>query len=258
MEYIHYKDQGTGRPLVFIHGFCDSLELWDEFIEPFTVDFRVITVDLPGFGKSELLPYPFSLDDVGDVLASWFTKLNLDQPIVVGHSLGGYVSLSILARHAEKLSGVVLFHSTAYPDSEERRSIRDKVIAFVKDHGVPPFIETFVPGLFADKSDPAISRTRERALRTRPDTLCGYAAAMRDRPDRIALLKTTEKQVLILGGQRDALIPIQDLRKIAQMAPKTELSELAEVAHMGMFEAKNQAQNILSSYIRRVWRIQGT
>ncbi|MBL7849622.1 MAG: alpha/beta fold hydrolase [Cyclobacteriaceae bacterium] len=257
MGFIHYRDQGTGRPLVFIHGFCDSLELWDDFILPFTAHYRVITLDLPGFGKSDLLPQPFTLDDVGDALSSLFTELNLDQPILVGHSLGGYVSLSLLARHPEQLSGVMLFHSTSSPDSEERKKVRDKVIAFVKENGVAPFVETFVPGLFANPADPAIPGTRKRTLQTRPEALTAYAAAMRDRPDRRSLLASTEKPVAILAGAKDVLIPFQDLRSMVQLAPKTQLFELPDAAHMGMFEAKNQAQNILSSYIRRVWGIQG-
>jgi pimeloyl-ACP methyl ester carboxylesterase len=258
MGYIHYHDQGTGRTLVFIHGFCDSHALWSEFVAPLTTDFRVITLDLPGFGKSAMLPTPFTLDDVADALSSFISELGLDQPILVGHSLGGYVCLSMLERHAEQLSGIVLFHSTSNADSEERKKVRDKVMAFVAEQGVAPFVETFVPGLFADKSDPAIPGTRGRTLLTRPNALIAYATAMRDRPDRTSLLTSTEKPVMILAGEKDALIPVHDLREIGRKAPKLELYELPEAAHMGMFEAKNQARNILSSYIKRVWRIQGT
>lgn len=258
MGFIHYRDQGTGRPLVFIHGFCDSLELWSEFVKPFTTEFRVITPDLPGFGKSALLPVPFTLDDVGDALSSWLTDLGVEKPILVGHSLGGYVSLSMLERHAGQLSGIALFHSTSYADSEERKKVRDKVIAFVGEQGVAPFVETFVPGLFADKSDPAIPGTRERTLKTNREALIAYAAAMRDRPDRTRVVASTEKPVLFLGGMKDSLIPVQDLRRIVQQAPKSELFELPAAAHMGMFEAKIQAQNILSSYVKRVWGIHGT
>jgi pimeloyl-ACP methyl ester carboxylesterase len=258
MGFIHYRDQGTGRPLVFIHGFCDSLGLWSEFIKPFTSEYRVITLDLPGFGKSALLPAPFTLDDVGDALSAWLIDRGLERPILVGHSLGGYVSLSVLERHADQLSGIVLFHSTAYADSAERKKVRDKVMAFVGENGVSPFVETFVPGLFANKADPAIPATRERTLKTTRESLIAYAAAMRDRPDRSGLLASTDKPVLILGGVKDSLIPIQDLREIVKTAPKSELFELPEAAHMGMFEAKNQAQSILSSYVRRVWGIHGT
>lgn len=171
MGYIHVRDQGAGHPLVFIHGFCDTHQLWDEFVVPFTAHFRIITLDLPGFGQSDLLPVPFTLDEVGDRLSTLFSELKLEQPILIGHSLGGYVALSMLERHADQLSGVVLFHSTAFADTEERKKVRDKVIDFVKAHGVSPFLETFVPGLFNQKSDPAIPLTRQRTSGTRREAV---------------------------------------------------------------------------------------
>jgi len=222
------------------------------------VNQRVLAVDLPGFGKSEILPQPFSIDQVADRLAEWFGELNLEQPVVVGHSLGGYVSLALLERHAKLLSGVVLFHSTAYADSPERKQVRNKVIAFVQENGVAPFIETFVPGLFADKNDPALEATRVRCEKTTSDALVGYAAAMRDRPDRSALLSETSVPVLIIGGTKDTLIPIADLKKLTVKAAKLRLIELENSAHMGMFEAKNQSQSALSSYLHGIWPIQGT
>lgn len=258
MSLLHYRDLGSGRPIVFIHGFCDSLELWEGFISPFTLNYRVLTVDLPGFGKSAMLPPPFTLDDVGDALSAWIREMSLDQPILVGHSLGGYVSLSMLERHRAQLSGIALFHSTPFPDSAERKEVRDKVIAFVREHGVASFVETFVPGLFADPADPAISETRARLLRSTPEAIVAYAAAMRDRPDRSGLLAKAGKPILIVGGIKDVLIPIQDLRRIEQQSPGIELFELPAAAHMGMFEAKKQTQNVLSSYFRRVWGIHGT
>lgn len=253
MGLLHFIDQGAGRPLVFIHGFCDTHHLWDDFIQPFTARFRVLCVDLPGFGKSELVPPPFTLDQVGDRLAGLFQELGLKRPIVVGHSLGGYVALSILEHHPQQLGGIVLFHSTAFADSEERKLVRDKVAAFVREHGSGPFLETFVPGLFADKVHPAISATRQRTAGTSAEALVAYAMAMRNRPDRSAVMASTDLPVLLLGGVLDALIPIQDLRKIKLLAPHAELAELPETGHMGMFEAKNEAQAILSSYIARVW-----
>lgn len=219
---------------------------------------RVLAADLPGFGKSEILPRPFSIDQVADRMAVWFRELKLEQPVVVGHSLGGYVALALLARHAILLSGVVLFHSTAYADSAERKQVRNKVIAFVRENGVAPFIETFVPGLFADRNDPAVETTRVRCGKTTSEALLGYAAAMRDRPDRSATLTETSVPVLIIGGTKDTLIPIADLKELAAKAAKSRLVELEKSAHMGMFEAKNQSQSALSSYLNGIWPIQGT
>ncbi len=258
MPAIYFSEAGKGHPIIFLHGFCDSHELWSEFINTFTENYRVITPDLPGFGKSGMLPSPFTIDHVADRLAGWFSEMKLVKPVVIGHSLGGYVALALLERYPKMFSGMVLFHSTAYADTAERKQVRNKVIAFVKSHGVAPFIETFVPGLFADKDHAAIPGTYKRTVETSLEVLVGYAAAMRDRPDRSGLLEMSTVKVLLIGGVQDSLVPIGDLRKLVLEAPKTLLFELPEAAHMGMFEAKNQAQNILSTYLGEVCTPDGT
>lgn len=258
MKAIHYRESGTGHPLLFLHGFCDNHSVWSEFVEPFAKSYRVVTPDLPGFGSSEPLASPFSIDQVADEIADWWGARKLGPCIVVGHSLGGYIALAIQARHPEMLKGLVLFHSTPNPDSEERKKIRNKVIAFVNENGVIPYIETFVPGLFADKKHPAIPETRRRCGQTSREALIGYALAMRERPDRKEVMTDATIPFLVLAGVKDSLIPLDDLKKLAEKAPKITLFELAETGHMGMIEAKKHAQNILSSYMREVWPINGT
>lgn len=248
MSRIYFREEGSGTPLVFLHGFCDSHNLWMDFVRAFTSSYRVLTPDLPGFGQSHILPAPFSIDQVGDELSDWMKELGVERPIVIGHSLGGYVALSLLERHREQLSGIVLFHSTPFADSEERKKIREKVIEFVELNGVEPFIETFVPGLFADKLSPQVSVTRQRALATKKQALIGYARAMRDRPDRSETVIQETLPVLIIAGALDSLIPIEDLRKFVKMAPKCLFLELPEAGHMGIFEAKKQCQAIISEF----------
>ena len=249
---IYFHEAGSGMPIVFLHGFCDNHELWSDFIPEFTDSYRVLTPDLPGFGQSTLLPGPFTIDDVGDEIAQWFEQVGLIQPVVIGHSLGGYVALSLLARHANQVSGIGLFHSTPAGDSPERKKIRDKVIQFVELNGVEPFIDTFVPGLFVNKSDPHIDATRQRCLTTSKDTLVGYARVMRDRPDRTQTFQNGLVPLVVIAGIKDSLIPLDDLKKLAKMTPNCEFFEIQEAAHMGIFEAKKQCQTIISGFADRI------
>lgn len=257
MSSIYFHEEGSGPPLVFLHGFCDSHELWNEFIRPFTVSYRVLTPDLPGFGKSPALTTPFTLDQVGDAMAAWLLEQGVERPLVIGHSLGGYVAMSLLARHSALLAGICLFHSTPNPDSTERKSVRDKVIQFVKEKGVAPFVDTFVPGLFLDKKNPEIEATRRRALSTPMASLLGYAEAMRDRPDRLETFFRTPLPALLIGGANDSIIPIGDLNAIAQNSPKSEFHRLDGVAHMGIFEARNQCQAIILQFAAHLWPNKG-
>lgn len=253
MPTVSFKESGTGPAMVFLHGFCDTHELWSEFITPFAASFRVLMPDLPGFGKSEILASHFTIDEVGDSIALWLSEKQIDSCLVVGHSLGGYIALSLLERHPEILSGIVLFHSTPMADRPERKAVRDKVIDFVRQNGVAPYVDTLVPGLYANPSDRSVEATRKRMMGTSAEALIGYAEAMRDRPDRTWVLESSTLPVMVIGGIKDSLISIDDLRRVAQNAPNCELFEVPEAAHMGIFEAKTHCQTAISRFAARVW-----
>ena len=190
MSRIYYQEKGKGHPLVLIHGFCETHEIWDRFADNLSDTFRVLLPDLPGFGKSPLPPTPFTIQDIGLAMLGWMDELHLDRPVVIGHSLGGYVALAMVDVQPGRFPGFGLFHSTAYADSEEKKENRNKVIDFVSRKGVQPFIDTFVPGLFYQKGNPHVMEIHQIASRTPAETLVAYAAAMRDRPSRVALLET--------------------------------------------------------------------
>ena len=113
MSSIFYTDEGEGLPIIFIHGFCETHELWSDFIYPFTKTNRVITLDLPGFGQSPLPSGETTIDSIGLIMIKWLMNIGVSKAIFVGHSLGGYVALSIANQNPGIIGGLCLFHSTA-------------------------------------------------------------------------------------------------------------------------------------------------
>lgn len=253
MSAPFFREEGGGRPVVFLHGFCETHEIWKDFIAPISVHHRVITPDLPGFGKSEIGGDSFTIDQVADVMSDWLIENRIHESIVIGHSLGGYVALSLIARHPQLFTGFGLFHSTAFADSEEKKESRNKVIDFVRKNGVHPYIDTFVPELFFDKAHPAVRRVHAIASQTKGQTLLGYLQAMRDRHDRSQALASDIPKFLIAGIE-DALIPLPVSREMAKMAKNCVSCELENVAHMGFFEAKTECQLIITRFIEEVFQ----
>jgi pimeloyl-ACP methyl ester carboxylesterase len=251
MATIYFKDQGKGFPVILLHGFCETHQIWNDLAEELSSDCRVITLDLPGFGKSQLPLQPFSIDDVGRLLTDWLSTQNINKPAIIGHSLGGYVALAMAQGNPDLFSGLGLFHSTAFADSEEKKNNRDKTIAFVEQFGVAPFVETFITGLFHQKENPAINLVREIALTTPLDTLIGYSKAMRDRPSREGLLKVFQGHVLVAAGTHDSVIPISMSQQVSELAPNTMFYKLDNVGHMGMFESPKDSLNCLQEFALR-------
>lgn len=236
MPAIFHQEQGAGKPIVFLHGFCETSEVWSPLIGDVAGYAHAFRVDLPGFGKSELPPTPFSLEDIARFLWAWVDEQEIQNPVIIGHSLGGYVTLAMASQRPHDVAGFGLFHSTALADSAEKKENRTKVIEFVSKNGVSPFIDTFVPSLFADKNHPAIPGVDKMARATKKDTLLAYTAAMRDRPEKVNFLHQFEKPVLILAGEKDGVIPMDSLKNQAGNLKKGQYFALEGVGHMGMHE----------------------
>ncbi len=243
MDTLFFKDQGTGFPIVLLHGFCETHQIWDGLAEELTKDFRVITLDLPGFGQSQLPSLPFTIDDIGDQLIGWLSKRKINRPAIIGHSLGGYVALAMAQKDPSFIADLGLFHSTAFADSEEKKINRNKTIDFVEKFGVPPFVETFVPGLFYQKDNSSMNFVTSIALTTPLETLISYSKAMRDRPSREDFLKDYQGNVLVAAGIYDSIIPFSVSQQVSKLAHNTLFYPLENAGHMGMFESPTDSFN---------------
>lgn len=256
MPEIHYKEYGGGYPLVFLHGFCETNYVWSELADLLQRDFHVICPDMPGFGRSPLFADSFTIDDVAREIKIWLHKLSIQKCLVLGHSLGGYVALSLVKQYPEMVKGLCLFNSTAFADSEDKKENRNKLIEHIKANGVASFIKTFVPSLFYEQRvgefEKEIDTIREQGLTTSPHAVMGYAAAMRDRPDAIEVLKTNAEKALIIAGEEDQNVPKNTSLELGRYIDKDNFHLLPSSAHMGMFEQKEMAASIIKDFADKI------
>jgi pimeloyl-ACP methyl ester carboxylesterase len=241
MTNLFSQDRGKGKPLVLLHGFPFHQAIWDDFAVNLSQDFRVITVDLPGFGKSPGLQSPFTIAQVADALLDFLASKNLKNITLVGHSLGGYVALAMVEKNPDLFSSLILFHSTAYADSAEKKESRSKVVEFVQKNGALPFTSGFIPPLFFNPAHPAIERVKSIAGEASSEAVIGYTIAMRDRPEQIKTLEIFENPTLFLAGKNDPGIPVDSILKQASHCRKPEIHVFVNVSHMAMFEKPDDA-----------------
>ena len=133
---IHFFEKGSGQPLVLLHGFCESGNMWNYFAEELSNNFRVICPDLPGFGDSPISGDQITLEEVAVQLEEWMEENHIADPIIIGHSLGGYLALALLELMGSRIKAAGLFHSTAFPDDEDKKEMRNRTITFLKKNGV--------------------------------------------------------------------------------------------------------------------------
>ena len=249
MSSLSFKQYGQGKPIIFLHGFPLNQTVWDDFVPLLSDTHKVITVDLPGFGKSPLPELPFTIEQIADSVLRWISSEKILGATLIGHSLGGYVALAMVEKNPELFSRLGLFHSTALADSAEKKESRLKVIDFIGTNGVLAFTSNFIPPLFADQNHKAIQTVREIAVQSAHDVVVGYTHAMRSRPDRALVLEKLKMPVLFIGGEADAGIPVDSILKQAERCESPQVHVLKHVAHMGMFENPEASANIIRSFV---------
>ena len=152
MSNISYNDSGDGYPIVFLHGFCESKNLWEVFVAMLSVKYRIISIDLPGFGQSPIIENKEpSIDVFSESVFNLLKELNISECIIIGHSFGGYVALSFAENYPNLLGGLGLFHSTSLEDSPQKKENREKAITFIQKYGTEKFVTNLFPALFSAK-----------------------------------------------------------------------------------------------------------
>jgi pimeloyl-ACP methyl ester carboxylesterase len=252
MAGLFFQEHGTGAPVILLHGFPFHHGIWDSFAEKLSAQFKVFTIDLPGFGKSDGLRPPFSIAQVADHVLGWVKEKKIGKSVLIGHSMGGYVALAMAQKAPELFNGLVLFHSTTFADSAEKRESRNKVLEFIDKNGVNAFTSNFIGPLFTDPQHAAISKVRAISMEATAEAVKGYTQAMRDRPDTIEVLTTFPKPILFLAGEKDAGISVQSVQEQAARSPRVEAYILSNVAHMGMFENEKKSLEIIRSFLQKI------
>lgn len=250
---LHYTDQGTGTALVLIHGFCESSFIWDDFVTTLAKKYRVITLDLPGFGKSSQPYEQPSLLNYADDVSETLMHLGIDKPVMIGHSLGGYVALAYGKKYGENLLGLGLFHSTAFADPESKKLTRTKSIDFIKTHGAETFIRNMFGNLFSSAKKtvlkPEIEAFIMHCCETQASSIMKTQLAMRDREESINVITNLEVPILFIVGKDDQSVTLDKSMEQAAIPKNAVVHVLANVAHMGMIEEPVKTLKAVSNFM---------
>jgi pimeloyl-ACP methyl ester carboxylesterase len=237
---LHYTESGRGKTLVLIHGFCESNEIWKKFQLRLSQKYRVICPDLPGFGKSPLKVKDIGVAYYAEMLKELLSFLNVEQCCMIGHSLGGYVTLAFAEKYSSMLNSFGLFHSTAFADNIEKKESRNKTIQFIEKHGVEMFAQSFVAPLFYTENrawlKKEIAFMTSVASASSKEGVIEATKAMRDRQDRTSVLKNTNLPVLFIIGKEDTAVPLEKSLEQCHLPGNSTTHFLKDTSHMGMFE----------------------
>ncbi|MCC9167798.1 alpha/beta fold hydrolase [Pontibacter harenae] len=251
-----YTDNGAGNVLVFLHGFCESKQLWEEFTKPLQHKYRTIALDLPGFGDNTESVASYSMESMAEAVKMQLDELGVKKCIMIGHSMGGYVTMAFAEKYGSMLHGICLFHSSALPDTEEKKENRSKSIDYVKRHGVVNFINPFVEPLFyrenRERLKAEIQLLKEIGKATPQASVTGALAAMRDRPDRSQVLQEVKCPVLFIFGKDDGAVPMEKALAQCHLPANSMVYFIEKTGHMGMFEHPYRTRVTLEKFAETI------
>ena len=252
---LHYSVSGSGTPLILIHGFGENSQIWKTWTHALSQSYRVITPDLPGSGRSDLIiDNEEGLESYTDAIRCLTESENIDRCIMAGHSMGGYITLNFAEKYPNRLKGLCLIHSTCYADNDIKKETRQKSVAFIKNNGSKEFLKTSIPGLFhkPERHAAHIQDILKQNEGINPESMIQYQEAMMKRPDRSHVLKESAVPVFFQSGRYDQAVPFESSLSQCYLPAVSEIQILRSCAHMGMIEAPEESLQGVSSYLSHI------
>lgn len=249
---LFYLDEGKGNPIVLLHGYLESSLIWDDFAANLKRSNRVIRLDLPGHGLSGEHGDIHTMEFMADAVRHVLSLTNVSKCTLVGHSMGGYVTLAFAKKYPELLSSFVLFHSTPNPDSEEKKALRDKEIELLKEDKLELIARTTAPNAFAKDNRKryadSIDECEEMYTLNEKEGIIANLQGMKVREDMNEFVASTDIPHMFVFGMKDYYISLEVAEGLAAKFPKAEVLFLENSGHMGFIEESKKSLEAIATF----------
>ncbi len=253
-----YVKTGDGPAVILLHGFGEDHHIFNSTVSMLEKTYTVYTPDLLGTGMSPINTFPsnFSIEYLADSIAAFMEYEKIENCVLLGHSMGGYVTVAFAKKYPKYLKGFGLLHSTALPDTPLKIENRTRGISFIQKFGAATFLETTAPnlfGTFTQKNHPTIVTDFTKTLpHFSNEALIAYYHAMMARPNLTLVLETTPLPVLFILGDQDMAVALEDTLPQTKMPNTAYLYVLENCGHMGMLEQPVIFNNAVLDFLDKV------
>lgn len=253
---ISYAISGEGNVVVFLHGYIESLNVWDNFIELLNRKYKVITIDLPGHGNSEIFGEISTMSIMAEAVNAVLKEEQIKECVVIGHSMGGYVTMELVDQKNEKLKGFCLFHSSPFADSEEKKEVRDRLIKSIEQGKKIPLAKEHVEKTFSQENTAnfieEIGFLKIIAINTSDQGTIAALKGMKERKNYKESFEKTKLPSLLILGTKDNFIPPQIVDELT-IPSQMEVKILTNSGHQGYIEEKAISLEIVDEFLRKIY-----
>lgn len=255
-DTLAYAVHGTKRSpedpvILLLHGYCGSSAYWEDTLPLLAGAGRFVVPDLRGHGLSSAPKEDvYDMSDMARDIAQLLDALGERRAVLLGHSLGGYITLAFAEAYPDRLAGFGLVHSTPLPDSDEAKANRERAARTIRDEGITTFVGGLVPKLFAEANRESMRDKVERALAigrgTSPSGAAATALGMKARPDRSFVLRESSLPVLLVAGRGDQVVAPE--RTFAAEGSGARRVVIEDAGHMSMMETPAELAHAIASF----------
>ena len=247
-----YLDAGQGWPVVLLHAFPLSADMWRAQLSAAPEGYRLIAPDLRGFGAPGSQP-AHTMDEMASGVAELLDALHIERAVLGGLSMGGYVMFALLRQQPGRFNALVLADTRATADNDSGRAARTKMLETVRTNGVRAVADEMLPKLLGETS----RRERPHLLQEvraliEPNTVDGVAGAieaLRSRPDSTGTLASIDIPTLIICGEEDTLTPPADSRAMQTRIARSRVVILPRAGHLSNVETPDMFSAALADFL---------
>jgi 3-oxoadipate enol-lactonase len=257
-NHLFYTEEGPGDglPVVFLHGFPFNHAMWLEQLQAINGFCRAVAYDIKGHGMSDVGDGLYSVEAHVDDLLALLDALHIEKTVIVGLSMGGYITLRALERNPERFCAAVLCDTRSEADTDKGREGRFAGVKTVKREGSGVFADNFVKAIFSESSlsrrPEAVKKIHQIIESTPPLSIAGTLLALASRTDTTASLERIQIPALILVGENDVVTPVEAARKMHERIRGSELHIIPGAGHMSNLENPEVFNEKLVAFLRRV------
>jgi len=248
---LHYSVIGSGMPMVFLHGFPLDHTIWYPVLNSLKGSgLQIVLPDLRGHGLSPAPGGVYTMDLMAEDVLNLLDELEIQKAILIGHSMGGYISLAFACHYPDRLAGLALVATQASADSQERRQSRLDTANAVLERGAEVIGETMSARL-TDRKE-IMQMITEIICRTPREGIIGALRGMAERTDFTAYLPAIKVPAVVVAGAKDLIIPQETAHLLSRQLGNAWLVMVQQAGHMPMLEAPEQVAAALSQLAQKV------
>ncbi|PLY06939.1 MAG: alpha/beta hydrolase [Desulfuromonas sp.] len=257
---LAFSEKGNGPAVLLIHGFPLNRRMWQPQLEALAgAGYRVIAPDLPGFGASPPLTGPVTMRHYAAALVALLEQLEIDQAVVCGMSMGGYVLLSMLEHFPARVAAAGFIVTRAAADDAAGKVKRSELAVTARSQGAEPVADIFAELVFAPQTlqqrPELVETVRGWMLSCNPEGAAGALEAMRERPDYVERLGEIGHPALVVGAAQDRAIPLGESQLLAAGLSQGELVTIENAGHMVNLEQPDIFNHALIDFLQRCVKV---